>query len=150
MKTREIAEAFLAKINQLDLDGAAAYCAKNFTYSGPFPSPITLQEWRPLARIFHNAFPDWNFNATVEREEGDVAFVTTRITGTQTGMLDLSTLGFGKVQVTHKKISLPKGTGFVSLDGDKVVNFHLNVPKGGGILGMLAQLNPRYAQAAIR
>jgi len=140
MRTREIAEAFLAGINVLDLDAAAPYCADNFTYSGPVPKPVSVQEWRGLAALFRTAFPDWSFNARVERVEGDVVHVTAQVTGTHTGNLDLTALDIGIIPATGKSISLPQGTGRVTLEGDKVVNLHFDVVPGAGIPGILAQL----------
>ena len=140
MENKQAAEAFLAGINTLNLDAAAPYCTNNFTYSGPLPKPVNLQEWRGLAGLFLKAFPDWNFNAKVSREEGNVVHLTAQVTGTQTGELDLTPLGMGVIPATGKSIALPQSPGRVTLAGDKIANFHLDVVPGAGIPGILAQL----------
>lgn len=140
MEHRQIAEKFLSGINTLDLDAAGPYCADSFTYSGPLPKPVSLQEWRKVAEPFRSAFPDWNFNARVEREEGGVVHITAQVTATQTGDLDLTALDMGIVAATGKHVSLPRASGRVTFEGDKILNLHLEVVPGGGIPGILAQL----------
>ncbi|MBI5032123.1 MAG: nuclear transport factor 2 family protein [Chloroflexi bacterium] len=140
MENKQAAEAFLAGINTLNLDAVASYCTNDFTYSGPLPKPVNLQEWRGLASVFLKAFPDWNFNATVVREEGNVVHVTVRITGTQNGELNLTPLGMGVIPATGKSITLPQSPGRVTFAEDKIANFHLDVGPGAGIPGILAQL----------
>jgi predicted ester cyclase len=140
MGNREIAKKFLAEIGKPDYDAAGAYCADNFTYSGPVPKPISLQEWRGMAASIWKAFPDWDFDPQVEREECNVVHVTSQVTATHTGDLDLTSQGLGVIPTTGKSISLPKATGRVTFEGDKVVNLHFDVAPGGGMPGLLAQL----------
>ena len=140
MGIRETADAFIAGINVLDVDATAPYCADNFSYSGPFPKPVSLQEWRGMAAVFRNAFPDWRFNAQVERVEGDIVHLTVHPSGTHTGDLDLTALGSGVIPASGKSFALPLENARLTFKGDKIVNFHLDVTPGGGIPGILSQL----------
>jgi hypothetical protein len=146
MRNREVAEAFLAAINRVDFDAAAPYCAENFTYSGSLDKPVSLEEWRRVAMPFLAAFPDWQFNARVEREAGDMMHLTCQVTGTHTGDWELSVLGLGVIPATGKAFSLPRTPGRLTLESGKVVNLHWGESEdevevhGSGIRGILAQL----------
>lgn len=140
MSKKETAEAFLAKINVLDIQGAAQYCTDDFTYSGPFPNPMRVQEWAGSAEIFQKAFPDWNFNAVFDREEAEMVYITAHVTGTHTGDLDLSAQGMAMVPATGKSVSLPVTSGRLTFREDKIANYHIDIVEGGGIPGILAQL----------
>lgn len=140
MGNREIAEKFLAAVATLDLDAAAPYCADSFTYSGPLPKPVTLQEWRRVAAPFQRAFPDWSFNPQIVGEEGNLVNLTVQVTATHSGDLDLTGLDMGYIPATGKSIATPQTTGRVTFEGDKVANLHIEVVEGGGIPGILAQL----------
>lgn len=140
MSKKDTAEAFLAKINTLDIQGAAPYCTDNFRYSGPFPKPLSLHEWNESAQPYRKAFPDWNFNARIEREEADIVHITAHVTGTHTGELDLTALDMGVVPATGKPVALPVTSGRLTFKGDKIANLHFDMVEGAGIPGILAQL----------
>lgn len=140
MSKKETAVAFLSKINTLDLNAASQYCTDDFTYSGPFPKPVSLDEWRVTAQRFLNAFPDWNFNAKIEREDEDFVYIRAHVTGTHRGDLDLSAMGMGVIPTTGKAIGLPESKGQLTFEGNKIANMHFDLTEGAGIPGILAQL----------
>lgn len=140
MTLTEIADAFLSKVNLLDILGAAPYCTDEFTYSGPLPEPLGLHAWAETAAPFLKGIPDWNFNAKVIGEEANVVHVTAHVTGTHTGELDLSALGLGVIPATGKSIALPESKGRLTFDGDRIVNFHIDPAHGAGVPGILAQI----------
>ena len=140
MSKKETAAAFLSKINVLDLNAGGQYCTDNFTYSGPFPKPLSLDEWKVTAQRFLKAFPDWNFNAKIVGEVADLVHITAHITGTHSGDLDLTSLDMGVIPATGKSIALPESKGRLTFQGDKISNMHFEVAEGAGIPGILAQL----------
>ena len=140
MSKKETAVAFLEKINTLDLQSAAPYCTDDFTYSGPFPKPLSLDEWNESGKPFRKAIPDWNFNAMFEREDANIVYITAHVTGTHTGELDLTSLDMGVVPATGKTVALPVTNGRLTFKGDKIANLHFDIVEGAGIPGILAQL----------
>jgi len=140
MNRRDIAEAFLAAVNKFDLDAASMYCTDNFTYSGPFPQPVSMQEWKAASALFLNAFPDWQFNMRLEHDHGDMMHISAQITGTHHGDLDLSSLGMQVIPATHRVIRLAPVMGELTFEGDKVANLHIHVVDGAGIPAIVAQL----------
>jgi len=140
MDTREITEAFLKAIETLDIDSAAQYCADSFTYSGPPPKPMSMKEWQVMAKSVKKAFPDWRFNAKLDRIEGNIAHITTQIKGTNRGEFDLKPIGMGVIPATDKIFALPFTTAKVTFQGNKIINFNLDVEIGSGIPNILSQL----------
>jgi predicted ester cyclase len=140
MSKKETATAFLEKINNLDLNAASQYCTDDFTYSGPLPKPVTLDEWKVTAQVFLKAFPDWNFNMKIVSEDDDRVQVNAHVTGTHRGDLDLSSMDMGVIPATGKAIDLPESKGRVTFSGDKIANLHIDVAEGAGVPGILAQL----------
>jgi len=141
MGTREVAEAFLAAVDTLDLDGAAPYCTDDFMYSGPLPQPVSLDRWRGMATRMKAGFPDWHFSPQIEAVEGDTVYVTVQITGTNTGDLDLSPVGGPFIPATGRSIQLPESTGRVMISGGRVSSFDLDVTPGtAGVFAVAAQL----------
>jgi hypothetical protein len=140
MSKRETTEAFLSKYSVLDIQGASLYITDDFTYSGPFPEPLSFEDWKQSSIPFQKSFPDWNFNAALAREEEDAIHITVHVTATHTGDFDLSGLGMGVVPATGKAIALPETKGRLTFEGDKIANLDLDMVEGTGIPGILAQL----------
>jgi predicted ester cyclase len=141
MGTRDVAEAFLAAVDTLDLDAAAPYCTDDFLYSGPLPEPVSLDRWRGMASRMKAGFPDWHFNPQIDSVEGDTVYVTVQVMGTNTGDLDLSPVGVPFIPATGRSIQLPESTGRVVVSGDQVSSFALDVTPGtAGVFAIVAQL----------
>ena len=86
------------------------------------------------------AMPDWKFNATDFKENGNQVTLTFQITGTQTGELNLPMPGFQKLPATGKHVSLPKEPTTVTVKDGKISRLEAAVVPGGGVMGVLAQL----------
>jgi predicted ester cyclase len=141
MGTRDVAEAFLAAVDTLDLDAAAPYCTDDFLYIGPLPEPASLERWRKMATRMKAGFPDWHFSPQIDSVEGDTVYVTVQVTGTNTGDLDLSPVGGPLIPATGRSIQLDESTGSVVVSGDRVSKFELDVTPGtAGIFAVVAQL----------
>lgn len=140
MSKRETVDAFLSKYSILDIQGASSYITDDFMYSGPFPEPLSFEEWKQSAIPFQKAFPDWNFNAAIEREEEDAVHITVHVTATHMGDLDLSGLGMGVIPATGKVIAMPESKGRLTFRGDKIANLDIDMVEGAGIPGILTQL----------
>ena len=122
------------------VSGAAPYCTDDFTYSGPFPNPMSLADWVQSANPLQKAIPDWSFNARYEREDDQIVHIAVQVTGSQTGDLDLSAMDMSFVPATSKTITLPETTGRLIFRGDKIANLHVDMVEGTGIPGILSEL----------
>jgi predicted ester cyclase len=109
-------------------------------FAGPVPQPVGKREFVGLMNALVAAIPDWKFNATDYKQNGNQVFVTFQITGTQTGELNLPMPGFPKLPPTGKRISLPREPTVVTIKDDKISRLEASVVPGGGVAGVLAQL----------
>lgn len=112
----------------------------DMVFAGPVPQPIGKREFIAIQSAMVAAMPDWKFNTTDLKQEGDQVTATFQITGTQTRELNLPMPGFPKLPATGKHVSLPKEPITITLKGDKITRLESAVVPGGGVPGVLAQL----------
>lgn len=136
--TRELMEA-LAKGDHKTAD---QYLTDDFTVSGPTPEPIGKAQFLGLHSLLAQAFPDFSFNISEIRDQGDTVEVTIQISGTQTGVLDLSPTGLPipVVQPTGKKVMMPEEHPVLTVRDGKFSALNLPQVSGGGVMGILQQL----------
>lgn len=140
MGTKDTAQAFIQAWQSGDPAKVAAVCADSFTFSGAVPQPLNVQAAGGLVAIMKQAFPDIQYHTQIEHMDGDVVHVVNRVTGTHTGNLDLTPMGMGVIPATGGTFALPEEPGRITIQGDKVINFHIEAPPNGGLPGILAQL----------
>ena len=112
----------------------------DMVFAGPVPQPVGKHEFVGLMTAMVAAIPDWKFNATDFKENGNQVTMTFQITGTQTGELNLPMPGFQKLPPTGKHVSLPKEPTTVTVKDGKISRLEATVVPGGGVAGVLAQL----------
>ena len=112
----------------------------DMVFAGPVPQPVCKHEFVGLMTALVAAIPDWKFNTTDYKENGNQVTVTFQITGTQTGELNLPMPWFPKLPATGKHVSLPKEPATVTVKDGKISRLEAAVVAGGGVAGVLAQL----------
>ncbi len=140
MSALDVVKGGFAALESKDWKKFEGYVADDFVFSGATPQPVGKKEFVGLQMALQAAMPDWNFNPSGFKENGDKVTVDMRITGTQTGELSLPMPGFPNVPATNKKISLPNQPGTFTVKGDKLAALEIKDVPGGGLLGILAQL----------
>jgi predicted ester cyclase len=86
------------------------------------------------------AMPDWKFNATDFKEDGDQVTVPLRITGTHTGELQLPMPGLPAIPASGTKVSLPAEPSTFTVKNGKLAKLEVANTPGGGVMGILFQL----------
>ncbi len=140
MSVREVAESFAHALNSGDFEKVASLMSEDFKFVGPVPEPMTGMQWLGLSKSLKKAFPDLQYNFRIDRVEGDVVGTTTRLTGTHTGELDLTAMGFGVIPASGKTFINPKEEGEAVVKGDKIVSLHVKSTEGSGLMGILHQI----------
>ena len=140
MDELELAEKLLSYIEVGDRASALKLLSDDFTFSGPVPEPISGAMWLGLTEKLTKAFPDWAYNVSDLKAEGDIVHLTAQITGTHKGELDLSDMGLPKVPATGKKIRLPRDEVELKIEGGKVKYFKTSPNPEAGVTGVLKQL----------
>jgi hypothetical protein len=140
MNEIEISKKLLSYLEAKDSASALELLSNDFTFSGPVPKPISGPMWLGMVERLIKAFPDWSYNMSDPRAEGDIVHLSVQISGTHKGELDLSNLGFPKVQATGKKIRLPRDEAELKIEGGKVKYFKTKPNPELGVSGILKQL----------
>ena len=125
------------------LAGSARACRVpqiGFTFSGPVPEPVGAQKWLGLAKALRAGMPDLDFHLHTMGVEGNVVTTGTQVTGTHTADIDLTPMGFGVIPASGKSVELPHEAGKITVEGDKIVSYDIDVVEGGGLMGILAQI----------
>ena len=142
MSNTERAKAFMNAVGRGDAETAAGYMTDDCFITGPTPQPIGKHEFLGLHSLLARAFPDWNFNLGEATEEGDKVHLTIEITGTHTGVLDLTPTGMPVpvLQPTGKKIQVAEEHPVLTVRNGKFSELYLPVAPGGGLMSILNQL----------
>ncbi len=140
MSNLDVVKGGFAAAESHDWKKFESYVADDFVFSGATPQPVGKKEFVGLQMALQTAMPDWKFNATNWKENGDKVTVDMQITGTQTAELSLPMPGFPKVPATNKKVSLPNAPGTFTVKGEKLAALDIKDVPGGGLPGILAQL----------
>jgi predicted ester cyclase len=142
MNMENEARKLMEALEKGDREGAGQYVTDDFTVTGPTPDPIGKAEFLGLHYILAQAFPDFSFNVIQVKQQGDEVEGTIHITGTQTGVLDVSEIGLPipPLQPTGKKVVMPEEHPVLTIRGDKFSSLHLPKVPGGGLPGILQQL----------
>ncbi len=140
MSALDVVKGGFAAAESHDWKKFESYVGDDFVFSGATPQPVGKKEFVGLQIALQEAMPDWKFNATNWKENGDKVTVDMQITGTQTKELSLPMPGFPKVPATNKKVSLPNAPGTFTVKGDKLTGFAVTDVPGGGLPGILVQL----------
>lgn len=111
----------------------------DFTLNGVTPQPLDKNTFIGLGHALLAAFPDWSFNASDFREEGDTVTLTTHITGTHTGTL-AAIPGAPPVPATGKQVAVPAEQHVYTMRDGKLYSLQVNSPPDGGIPALYAQV----------
>ncbi len=140
MNAIDVVKAGLAVVEKGQPAKMLEVFSDDMVFAGPVPEPVGKREFVGLQSALIAAMPDWKFNATDFKQDGDKVTATAQITGTQTGALNLPMPGFPSIPATGKHVSLPKeGITFIVKDG-KIARMEAAKVPGGGVAGVLAQL----------
>jgi predicted ester cyclase len=123
-----------------DTAKAGSYLADDFTFSGPVPQPIHKAEFLKLQGALVKAIPNWKFNPSNMKTQGNKVMTAVQITGTHTGSLTPVMPGMSAAPATGKKVSLPQEQVTFTVKNDKLASFEVTPIEGGGLPGILTQI----------
>jgi len=140
MSAIDIVKAALAAVEAGDFKKADGMIADDMVFAGPVPEPLGKREFLGVQMAMLTAMPNWKFNPTDFKENGDVVTSNLQVTGTQTGELSLPMPGMPKLPPSGKKVSLPKEPSSFTVKNGKLSRLDVTPTARGGVMGVLAQL----------
>jgi hypothetical protein len=127
-----------AAIRSGDLGRAQQYLAEDFELSGAAPETVGRDEATGYWQAMLQAFPDFAYNPTEVRDEGDRLTGYVQVTGTHAGEFDLPPLA--RIEPTARRIMLPRERFELEHDGDRFTRWHIEKADDGGLAGIVRQL----------
>ena len=140
MSAMDIVREGLAATEAGDFWKLEEMVADDFAMTGPVPMPVGKREFIGLMMAMLKAMPDWKFNATDFKEDGDQVTVPLRITGTHTGELQLPIPGLPAIPASGTKVSMPAEPSTFTVKNGQLAKLEVANTPGGGVMGILSQL----------
>ena len=140
MNKRETVQALMDLIQKGDFETAKSMLADDFQFSGPVPEPINQEAWLEMSSILKTAFPDLNYHFKVIGAEGDVVKAISQLSGTHTGLFDLTNMQMGTFPATEKSFSAKHEKTKITVKDNKITAWAVEPTEGAGLKAILDQL----------
>jgi predicted ester cyclase len=140
MSNTDLVKAALAAFESGDTKKAEGLFSDDMVFAGPVPEPVGKKEFLGLQGALVAAIPDWKFNASDFKEQGDKVTLKVHISGTHTKPLTLPPMGIQSLPPTGTHVQLPHETLTVTVKNGKATRMEAERVEGGGVPGVLAQL----------
>jgi predicted ester cyclase len=140
MSNTDLVKTVLAAFESGDSKKVESFLSDDMVFAGPVPQPIGKHEFIGLQSALVAAIPDWKFNASEYKEQGDKVMLKVHINGTNTKTLNLPPMGIQSMPPTGKHVQLPYEPLTVTVINGKATRIEAEHVEGGGVPGVLAQL----------
>ncbi len=144
MSAATTVKAFTSDLEFKDFEKVASYLADNFAAEGLEAQKLDKDGFIALQKALIEAFPNLRFHLHSTEEHGNRVLGKVQITGTHSG--DLVLPGMAPVPATGKTISLPEEELTFYFEGEKIVSLATNNVAGGGVAGILQQIEAQSPQ----
>lgn len=141
MNKRETVQALMDAVQKGDLEVAESMLADDFQFSGAVPEPINKEAWVEMSSSLRTAFPDLDYHFKVIGTEGDVVRTTSQMSGTHTGLLDLTDMQMGVIPATNKTFVATREKTKITLKENKITAWAVEPTQGAGVMEILKQLD---------
>ena len=153
MNAEDLVKTFMIALEAKDFDTASSYLAEEFLFSGWTPQPLGKEQFITVMSGLKAGIPNltYHFHTIHDRRDPQDTLqeshvrMTTQITGTQTDSFILPPLGTPPIPQMGKAISLPEESWNYTLAHDKIMRIVVAHVSGGGIQGLLHQLDVALA-----
>ena len=140
MNAMDVVKSGLASVEAGKFMDFAWSLSDDMVFAGPVPEPVGKMEFVGLQTALVKALPDWKFNVTDFKLNGNKVTCMIAITGTQTGELALPMPGFPSLPPTKKRVSLKAQLTTFTVMNDKITRIEAEADPTNGVPGILAQL----------
>jgi predicted ester cyclase len=140
MNKRETVQALMDAVQRGDFENAKSMLTDDFKFSGPVPEPINAEAWLGMSASLNAAFPDLDYHFKVSGADGDVVKFTSQLSGTHSGLFDLTNMNMGVIPATNKTFSAKLEKAKVTVRDNKISVWAVEPTDGAGLMAILAQL----------
>ncbi len=119
--------------------------ADEFQYSGFISESIDKETWLGMSASLKTAFPDLDYHFKVIGAQGDIVRATMQLSGTHSGLFDLTNLNMGMIVATDKTFAAKREKTKVTVQENKITAWDVEPTQGGGVMAILSQLDAKPA-----
>ena len=146
MSAEDTVKDFMIALEAKDFDTAASYLSDDFVFSGWTPQPLDKDQFLTVMRELKAGLPNLSYHFHTVKdvhdlEQEDSVKAAIQITGTQTEGFILPPLGLPPIPQMARTVSLPEEVWSYTLQGGKIARIMVHRVPGGGIQGLLHQLD---------
>jgi hypothetical protein len=138
MSAVDVVKDLMSGLETGDFNKVSSVLADDFKFDLPAAFPIGKMEILGFMGVFKNAFPDWVYNFTDGKEEGDFVKGTVQPGGHNTN--DVNLPGMPPLKATGKFISLPPFSVEFTVKNNQVSGLKLNEVPGGTFSNLMQNL----------
>jgi SnoaL-like polyketide cyclase len=156
MNAKTVVQQHLRALEAGEWEGAAAYIANDYRFSGVIPFPISLfvkigkKDALRMHQARKQALPDFKFNETYQEESDTHVKIQVTLSGTHTGVIDYRGIlrGIPVVQPTGKVVKLNPEWFVYHVSDGLIYKTIATIPKNAGVSGLVKAVtesagNPR-------
>ncbi len=140
MNSQETVKTLMNAVQEGNFKKARSLLAREFRFSGAVPEPLGAGPWIGLSANLKTAIPNLNYHFAVKSGTGSVVKVSSRLTGTHTVHLNLTSMMLGIIPATGKTFAMDEEEGEVTVRDGLVSGWKVRTSEGTGLLPLLAQL----------
>jgi len=143
MNKRETVQALMDAVQEGDFENVRSMLADDFQFSGPVPEPINKEAWLEMSASLKTAFPDLEYHFKVIGANGDVVRSTAQLSGTHSGLLDLTNMNLGMIPATNKAFSTKSEKTKVTVKDGKITLWAVEPNDEAGLMEILKQIDAK-------
>lgn len=136
-----VVKTFITALQSGDMEEAASSMSDDFVERGWTPQPLDRQQFLALLSSLRGAMPDFSFNLSDVRERDNGAEALIAISGSHTRDLALPEYGLPLIPYSGVAIYLPQVRSEYTIKDDKVAEMLVETLPGGGLTGLLQQID---------
>jgi predicted ester cyclase len=121
MDSIEVVKAYFAALDSSKMEDVEQYLSDSYELVDFVQQPLDKEAMLEMIRLLKVAMPNLKHSLSNFQADENVVKVTVQRSGTNSGHLDLRTMGIGVVPRTHKFIIFPNATYEFTLKGGKIV-----------------------------
>jgi len=128
-------------VQEGDFENVRSMLADDFQFSGPIPEPINKEAWLEMSASLKTAFPDLDYHFKVIGANGDVVRSIAELSGTHSGLFDLTRMNLGMIPATNKTFSTKPEKTKVTVKDGKITLWTVEPNDNAGLMEILKQLD---------
>lgn len=120
MNSIEIVKAYFAALDSADVNQAGQYLSDDYELVDFLAQPMDRESMLRMIGLLKAAMPNLSHSLSNIRIEGGVVKLTVQISGTNSGGLDLRSMGFGLIPPSQKFIIFPNANYEITVRDGKI------------------------------